>query len=308
MNKPLPTTLHVVLAGEQTAPNLLPIRHFKPAQVCILHTSLAKSKMMAERLSTRLSPAQVHFCPIDDFDVGHIVTQITAVLREAPNVMVNITGGTKPMSIAALEAARQTQSQAFYIRSQGAKTQLDFYAFNQVGQPFISSSEVLEGTIELDDYLVAYFGTDYQFTGFGTGPGEAFERALYDVLREGVDEVQVGWKHASGAVDVDFVIRCNNQIGVIEAKTGRKAATTDGVKQLAVAGGQRFFGTYVKRFLVIDQIWGRGTQNNRSLAEAIGIIPIELPSFFTAGAIAAAEKENLLAVIHKALGKPRRIS
>jgi hypothetical protein len=122
-------------------------------------------------------------------------------------------------------------------------------------------------------------------------------------LLPNVDEIKTGWKHTSGAVDIDFIIRCNNQIGIIEAKTGKKALSADGIKQLAVAGGQRFFGTYIKRFLVIDRLWDEKT-NIRKLAEAIGIVPIELPGFSATGKINNADLEKMLSVIYKELGQP----
>ncbi|GAB4580212.1 MAG: DUF1887 family CARF protein [Anaerolineales bacterium] len=300
-------TTQIVLAGEQTAPNLLPIRHYRPEQVFILHTSFERSKVMAERLRSRLKDTKVELHPIEAFDVGKIVEQMVSLFKEVPGAMVNITGGTKPMSIGALEAARRTQAQPFYIRSQDAKTQMDFYAFDHAGKPFIRESLFLDQTIEIDDYLVAYFGHDYRFTGFGVGAGEAFERTLYEILLSGVDEVKSGWKHNSNAVDVDFVIRCNNQIGIIEAKTGKKALTAEGIKQLAVAGGQRFFGTYVKRFLVIDRLWDKNSQNIRELAQAIGIIPIELPSYMKSGQIALKDKDKLWDEIYKTLGKPQSL-
>jgi hypothetical protein len=59
----------------------------------------------------------------------------------------------------------------------------------------------------------------------------------------------------------------------------------------------------VKRFLIVDQPWS-DKDNIRNLAEAIGILPIELPGFARDGMIMPAEQEKLSALIHSAMGKP----
>ncbi|NOZ30007.1 MAG: DUF1887 family protein [Chloroflexi bacterium] len=296
----------VLLAGEQAAPNLLPARNFHPDEIYILHTDFWKSKLMADRLKMRLGEAEVKLYPIDAYDVGKITSQVSELLRSLGEALVNVTGGTKPMSMAALMAARETGQRPFYVRSQRSETEIDFYEFDERGMPKVADTITISDTITLDDYLVSYFGSQYEFTGYGRGKGVAFERAIHLALEPWVDEIGVGWKHESGAVDVDFVIRCNNQVGIIEAKTGGKARTTEGIKQLAVAGGQRFFGTYTRRFLVIDQRWPEKS-NNRALAEAIGITLVELPSFHDQGELSQAETEELVGKVHDALGKPTRL-
>lgn len=297
----------IMLAGEQAAPNLLPARYFKPKQVIILHTSFPRSIQIAQNLKLCLQELQPRLEQIEGYDVRVIRQQVATLLKDLPSAMLNITGGTKPMSIGALEAARQTQARVCYVRSQGAKTEIDLYSFDETGAPFIHETVPLTGTIDIEDYLTIYFGNAYQYTDFKSGPGEDFEKTIYQALLPNVDEVKTGWKHTSGAVDVDFIIRCNNQIGIIEAKTGKKALTADGIKQLAVAGGQRFFGTYVKRFLVIDRLWDEKT-NIRKLAESIGIVVIELPGFSATGKINNDELDKMLTAIYKTLGQPLRNS
>ncbi len=296
----------VVLAGEQAAPNLLPVHYFQPEQVIILHTSLPRSFKMAGNLGLCLKGMSTRLEQVEDYDVALIQKKLLTLLDGLPSTLVNITGGTKPMSIAALEAARRAKAQAFYVRSQGGKTEIDLYGFDDSGAPFVSGSLTLQGTISLDDYLVSYFGNTWSLSGFGKGPGEGFERTVYDALFPGVDEVKSGWRDASNQVEVDFVIRCNNQVGIIEAKTGKAARSIEGIKQLAVAGGQRFFGTYVKRFLVIDQVWQKNEVKLRGLCEALGIILVELPGASEAGRIGESERENLLAAVHAALGNPAK--
>ncbi len=295
--------LMIVLSGAQAAPNLLVARHFSPKQVYILHTDFRKSKLMAERLQMRLKDMQPQLFLIDAYAPGKITDQIAALLPESANTLVNITGGTKPMSIGALEVARQRGCQPIYVRSQRGQTGVDFYAFSEGGVPFVQERITISDTITLKDYLVSYFGNDYAFTGYGKGVGQPFEQAVYEALKPHVDEIEIGWNHESGSVDVDAVVRCNNQVGIIEVKTGGKARSSQGIKQLAVAGGQRFFGTYTKRFLVVDQDWSE-IVNNRELAEAIGIVLVELPGFAKTGQLDDSEKGKLVSIVHEKLGKP----
>jgi hypothetical protein len=297
----------LVLAGEQAAPNLLTVRHFKPDQVIILHTSLPRSKAMADNLALCLNGVTTRMGQVNDYDVAEIRNQVLALLGGLPSALVNITGGTKPMSIGALDAARSAGVQAFYVRSQGNRTEIDLYGFDNAGAPFVSGIVKLEGTISLDDYLISYFGSTWKLTGFGKGSGELFERVLYDTLFPSVDEIKSGWRDASNQVELDFVIRCNNQIGIIQAKTGNKAGSIEGIEQLAIAGGQRFFGTYVKRFLVIDRLWQKNEDKLRRLCDSMGIILVELPGFASSGEIAGTEKEKLLFDIHKVMGKPVKL-
>lgn len=294
----------IVLTGEQAAPNLLSARYFNPKRIFILHTRFHKSKYMAENLAECMKEIQCCLVEIDDFDVGKIRSQVLALLAGRSDTMVNITGGTKLMSIGALDAARIANAQVLYVRSQGGKTEVDLLGFKEDGATYRCETFPLIGNISIDDYLMAYFGDTYHFGAFATGSGRAFELALNDVLKVIVDEVRPAWEHNSKSLNVDFIIRCSNQIGIIEAKTGKKAQTMDGIKQLATAGGQRFFGTYVQRFLVIDQELRKDNENNRELAEAIGIKLVELPSFSTSGSISAEDQANLAEAIHNAMGKP----
>ena len=117
---------------------------------------------------------------------------VEALLSKLSGTLVNITGGTKPMSLAALIAAQRMSARPIYVRSQGAKTQVDLYAFDDRGIPCIEETISLNDTITIDDYLTVYFGTDYQFTGYSTGAGMAFEQAIHDVLEPEVDELRIG--------------------------------------------------------------------------------------------------------------------
>ena len=98
-----------------------------------------------------------------------------------------------------------------------------------------------------------------------------------------------------------FVVRCANQVGIIEAKTG--SGVKKGIDQLSTAGEPRNLGTYTQKILVSDQVWDHTLSNLRELAEVRRIEVIELPSFGTNGDLSAEDAETLRRRVCKVLGR-----
>ena len=295
----------VLLAGEQAAPNLLPVRHFQPRQVFILHSRYTSSIAKANNLKMLLKDANPQLEQIEDYDIGRIKDKVLSLLNKLPSAMVNVTGGTKPMSVGAMEAARQGSAQAFYVRSQEGETRIDLYDFDGTGSPFVSDTLVIQGTINLNDYLVSYFGNEWKECGpSGEGDGLIFEQALYEVFQKSTDDVVSSWRDSSNQVEMDFVIRCNNQIGIIQAKTGNAARSLDGIKQLMTGGEQRYFGTFAKRLLIIDQIWGKNESKLRELCETLKIRLIELPGFSVMKTVSDEDRIKLMDAVYEEVGRP----
>lgn len=152
----------ILLAGEQAAPNLLPVRQYQPSLVLLLHSDFPRSRQTAENVRSLLAEYQVELVPVDAYDpystYGALKTRIVGM----PDALVNVTGGTKPMSFGALLSALHTQITPFYVRSQQSRTEVDVYDFDTNGIPRILHTEVIEDTISVDDYLTVYFGKEYQ--------------------------------------------------------------------------------------------------------------------------------------------------
>jgi hypothetical protein len=164
----------------------------------------------------------------------------------------------------------------------------------------VAEDRLLPGLITIDDYLRA-FVDDYHLTGFANqDEGGLFEQAVYAALQPAVDEIMVGAK-LLGALDVDFVVRCDNQVGIIEAKTG--PGVKKGIDQLNTAGGQRYLGTYTQKILVSDQRWDHTRSNLRELAEARRIEVIELPSFGAQGQLLPEDVQRLVQTVCQCLGR-----
>ena len=111
---------HLVLVSDQVIPNFTPIldERFRPEKVVLL---VSKSKQLqADNLAKIYKPRgiKVSFWPIDDaWDIEHVRSRIETLLitQTFNKITLNVTGGTKPMSIAAYEVFRENQLDIFYI-------------------------------------------------------------------------------------------------------------------------------------------------------------------------------------------------
>lgn len=293
----------ISLIGEQPIPNLLPIRYQPPDMVVLVHTDLTRAA--AKRIE-RLLPGccEPVPCLVSAYDIQQIVRTLEGLIAErgwgAADLLFNLTGGTKAMALAAYLVAAHYAAPFLYLQSEGKQTRLYRYEFDVGGIPHVSADQLLPGLITIADYLHAYVD-DYQLTGFANEEaGGLFERAVYEALQPVVDEIIVGVK-LLGALDVDMVVRCGNQVGIIEVKTGR--GVKKGIDQLNTAGGQRYLGTYTAKMLVSDQRWDESHSNLMELAEARQVEVIDLPSFGASHRLSPEDTERLQRAVCKQLGR-----
>lgn len=109
----------LTLIGEQPIPNLLPIRHDKPADVLLVYT------LLTQRVSDRLkriieTETTVHLCQVHPYDIPAIqqaIEQKVQVLGwPVSETIFNLTGGTKMMALAAFALAARNDSPFIYRR------------------------------------------------------------------------------------------------------------------------------------------------------------------------------------------------
>lgn len=273
-------TVLINLVGEQPVPNLLVTRYEKPEGTVLVSTE--RTRGVARRLERLLRPEITveHLEIADPFDIPRIrgvLREHLASRGEPPEGWVfNLTGGTKPMSFAAYQLAIEQQAPFVYLQSEGKRSRLYRYEPRQ-GEYHKAADELLPELITLDDYLRAHVG-DYTLKPSRSNLGDQFEQALAEALKEVGLEVKVGVT-LSGALEVDLVVRHENQVGVIQAKTGKAACKKDGLDQLNAACDQRVLGTYTAKILAINQRWDKTRSNLKELAQAWRICVIELPSF-----------------------------
>ena len=261
----------VSLVGEQPAPNLLPIRHCEPDLVILLETRV--TERVGERLQALMEDKgyRTHRAMVDGYRIPVTEGQLEALLEEhvdrEATLLLNLTGGTKPMALATYRVAAARRGEVMYLGSEAGRTVL--YRYGWCGEELeLARVEEIAAVITLDEYLRAYQG---RYTT--NAPKEPFERAVVEALHnaDAVDEVMSGVRFvATPAVEIDFALRMGNRIGIGEVK---RTAAKKGIDQLVAVTEQRALGTYVARFLVSGH---EVHPHNRQLAAAHGIRVIEL--------------------------------
>ncbi|MDE3091667.1 MAG: DUF1887 family protein [Chloroflexota bacterium] len=281
------TRVLISLVGEQPAPNLLPLRFLKPSDVVFVATE--RTQQVSKNLAPLTREMGVHYCLVHPYRVEEIRRALEAFISargwRAGDLLFNVTGGTKPMALAAFGLAQEILAHVVYLQTEGNASLLYRYEFASNGVLALVKEDQIPETITLDDHLRMYLGTYRE-----EGVREPFERAVVLALENarirGITEVKAGIRPV-GALEIDLVVRCGNQIGVgeIKSKSGK-----DGIDQLNSVASQRYLGTYLKKFLVVTQPLER---NNAELAEAYSIITIVLPSGST-GELSAEDRETLI--------------
>jgi hypothetical protein len=279
-------TALILLVGEQPLPNLLPTRHINPELVVLVHTD--RTKGIAERLKGLLS-AEKLLCEVEPYHLSKIERTLHDFLSQhvaesKHQLLFNLTGGTKPMSLAAFQVASRHKAPFVYFQTEGGRSLLYRYQFTDQGEVKLEKQEELSQTITLDDYLRAQVGSYTKGS-----PRNDFEEQVYQALRAISDMETLTSVRPQGleALEVDFVIRLGNQVGVIEAKT--KGAKS-GIDQIQAVAEQRYLGTYVAKFLVSGKQVDR---NNKNLAQAYKIEVIELPSYTGIGRLNEGDQQAL---------------
>ena len=288
------------LIGEQPIPNLLVIRHLRAQENLLVYTSNSNILRTARRLRTLLSGRDSlhNDLEVDAYNLESVFASLLQKLAGRQDVVINLTGGTKPMSIAAYMVAAQLNIPMIYLQSEESRSRLYRYEF-RAGAPSLVADDVLPEVIGLDEYLSAHVTIQPPRQRAADDEGHRFERVIFDVLTKTVDEIKPG-VNLHGAVEVDLAIRCKNQVGIVEVKLGSnhlKAA----IDQLNTAGSQTYLGSYTRKFLVSDQDWSNYS-DLFELAAAHRITVIQLPGYGRERLLNHAEADLLTASILKGLG------
>ncbi len=291
-------TAMILLVGEQPAPNLLPVQHLKPKVVGIVSTS--RTLGIAKNLEAVLNPGIIcHHCTVDAYQLTMIQKALNSFIADTLggyDLCFNLTGGTKPMALAAFQIAGVGGHPFFYLQSEGGVSKLFHYGFSSDADRTLLAQgiDVIADTLTLDQYLRMYL-TQYTTEK----PREVFEEQVHEILvsMPGVDEVFTGLRpQGMGALEVDFVIRCGNQIGVGEVKS---KASKKAIDQLNGVAQRQYLGTYVRKFLISGH---EVDSNNKELAKAYRTELVELLSYGEMGRISPQDAEILSCTIQKAMG------
>lgn len=111
---------HVCLVSHQATPNITPALdpQFRPERVVMVVSTEMKETAQCLEAVLRISGVKTDRLEIADaFDIGGIQNTLLDWLaeHEGENIALNVTGGTKPMAMAAQEVFRSNQLPVFYV-------------------------------------------------------------------------------------------------------------------------------------------------------------------------------------------------
>ncbi|HQE99864.1 MAG: hypothetical protein GYA30_08295 [Chloroflexi bacterium] len=276
----------VTLIGEQPIPSLLPIRHLQPERVLLVHTTgNSGTEAVARRVAALLPPGKAGYVSVDPYVLGKIRAVLAEKLAGERELLFNLTGGTKPMNFAAYALAAERAAPFLYFQTEGRRGRDQrslLYRYEwQAGQPTPAGQEELPpDLLTLDDYLrahlVGYQAKDPHLERPEPTDGWKFERAVYEALVDWADEVLAGVRPegVKDQVEMDLLVRCGNQVAVLELKSygGGKEA----IDQLTTAAAREYLGTYTTRLAVIG---GQVDDRFKALARALRIGVVEFPTY-----------------------------
>ncbi len=288
-------TILVSLVGEQPAPNVLPILHYCPSRVILVHTS--RTAQVAARIADVLGGDLVirPFCSTDPYRVSEIKAALERYLANpqlaGAEYIFNLTGGTKIMGYAALETARQLRAPAFYYQTEDNQNLIHPYRFDPAGLLVCDPPIPVLATLTIDQFLRLYVGK------YSTGSfRNDFERSVAEALGSLGSEYESLTNVILGPnVEVDWILRYLNLIAVGEVKA--HATKSAGIDQLNSATEQRMLGTYTKKFLLSSRDLH---QNDADLVKASRITPLILTSG-AQGSLSDADAEKLIRAIRSAM-------
>jgi hypothetical protein len=232
----------ISLVGEQPIPNLIVSRMLNPDTNILLYTQT--TERVAQNLLAVLPSAESYI--IAPYDLTQAAGQIA--FHTSQDTVINLTGGTKLMALAAYEAARGRRLPVVYLRSEGPQAILYRYRIREHG-PELAGEEAVGTLIDIDDYLRAHGVTPLH----ETGPQNAQEAGLRRWLESQVEECRSNLIFS--AFEVDFILRRGNRVTLLETKMTHKN-TREGIDQLNTAAGRAFLGTYTGKILVVSKPLG----------------------------------------------------
>jgi hypothetical protein len=321
----------VCLIGEQPAPNLIPILHYRPAVVVPVYSERTHS--VACNLEKTLESNSDYKPEIHRLEVEHPfsieltrdklrslieskgwLARAEAGSEQSEQLVFNLTGGTKPMSLAAYDLARELRDcKLVYFQTEDRRSLCYEYIYDPASDSFQPRPEPVEidGVLTIDMYLKAHGHTAWREDPappeqqLATDRGRRFERHIAEALKPYVDELRLSLRDQSHrTLEVDLMVRYKNQIAVIEVKQGRSAKKLEGLSHLVMCTSQTYLGSYVGRILVL----GCETEDGiKQLADALGV-PIVVLSSFTRGdtpeaRISPEDQRALVNTVCKVLGR-----
>ena len=278
---------------------MLPLLYIKPDSLFILYTdTTAKQERNLSRIISEknLVHEEINKLKITPYGLEENITKLKSLFlnKKEDELIFNITGGTKIMSIALFEIAQQMKSDIVYLQSEGSQSILYRYTYKETG--YSEEKITLGELIDLDLYLTSHIGY-YGKRERVDGVGGLFEKAISDALKQnGFEVLESIEPHKEGKqLEIDLVLRLKgtNNVAIAEVKGGDKSeeGPKKGIEQLALAGQRDYLGIYTKRFLIISR---RLSKPIRELAQAHKIIIIDEIETERSGLVLTEKSKNKL--------------
>lgn len=147
--------IHICLLSDQLLANLLPVKTDKPDAVFLIGTAYTEKKGLIARFENILQNLNIktmraqNLAPDDDFEkLAEYFLELSAEIKQlnADVLTLNITGGTKLMSIAAFQMLASECARVIYTNTQAGK----------IDELNNKQSTPLPSVISIDEYLQCY--------------------------------------------------------------------------------------------------------------------------------------------------------
>jgi hypothetical protein len=121
-------TTMIALVGEQPMPILLPALYLKPTETILVATT--ETKIVAERLTKLIKSSR--YIEVKPYEITSTVQTLDKELDGKKDIIVNLTGGTKTMAIAAFALVARTKTEFVYLQTE-KEIVLKRYQFTEQG-------------------------------------------------------------------------------------------------------------------------------------------------------------------------------
>jgi hypothetical protein len=282
----------IALVGEQPLPNVIPVKYYSPSRLVLAHTKNERSTLIAKRIEGFFGDQpKVDLLELEDgYNIDQIYSKLYQFIRqnELGELLFNLTGGTKPMSFAALELAQELKCQAFYYQSENNLSQLHLYDLS-AGSLKYQEPISIDVNLEVEDVLKLFVGKCCK-----KNFENAFEEQVFNILKNLGKEYSVLHNVYVGPnVEVDWILCYKNKLAVGDVKSQVKKS---GIDQVNGVTDQRTLGTYTKKFIISAR---EPDDNNRLLAEAYRIKVIVVPSANNNGTLSDEDRQKIVEEIQK---------
>ena len=294
----------ICLVGGQPAPNVFPLKEISPDHLVLVYSD--RTHEVAKNIKSVVEKVlEINTIALEEIDSAYdfqaIYTKLSNYLNEngsdTDELIINLTCGTKIMSLAAFELARQRSAKAFYYQSEDNQSLMHYYHFENRQLTF-DDKKTIDNFLSLDQYLRLYLtkfksvknskGKDYENNVIGAlinnfGEGEVKERQLIldkaqkkpitiTQLGEDYELIRSIYPVSSPDVEIDFAIRYKNVVGFAEIK---KKAERRAIDQLNSVATSENLGSYIYKFIIHSN---ELHSHHKDAIREYGIISIKLPS------------------------------